>query len=241
MRSVRSPVRFHAVVFDLFETLVTEFDPDWRWHPAGTPAGRLGVPREVFDQVWRSRAVERMTRPTDYRAVLREACDLAGIGLDASVENVIAELHSERLAAKAMPLLDVGEAVLEALHQLRSYGLKLGLVSNCSVEEVAAWEQSPLAPLFDAAVFSYRVGHAKPVGDSYLMACRRLGTPPEHCVFVGDGGSEELLGAARVGMKPYCARWFLDRWPEWRRRRTDDATAGYPPLRSLTELVTLVS
>lgn len=42
---------FAAVAFDLFETLVTEFDPQWR--PAPTAAEELGVPADRFNDVWR--------------------------------------------------------------------------------------------------------------------------------------------------------------------------------------------
>ncbi len=230
-------MRFQVVVFDLYETLITEFDPDWQ--PGKTPAERLGVPGEVFDQAWRSRTVSRMTRTTDYGEVLREVCRAAGRVIDTGVETAIADLHSERLAAKAKALLEVEQPVLESLRELKATGLRLGLVSNCSVEEVAAWDRSPLAPLFDDVVFSYNVGYAKPDRAIYLMACNRLKALPERCAFVGDGGSDELLGAERVGMSPYLARWFLDRWPEWRSRPPGEANARFRHLSTLTELMSL--
>ncbi|GIN85892.1 hypothetical protein J6TS2_22780 [Heyndrickxia sporothermodurans] len=37
---------------------------------------------------------------------------------------------------------------------------------------------------------------------------------PDHSIFIGDGGSNELQGAADVGMIAYQAIWFL---PEWMR------------------------
>ncbi|MGW5360915.1 hypothetical protein [Actinopolymorpha pittospori] len=86
-----------AVVFDLYETLITEFDPDWR--PEKTPAERLGVQGEVFDRVWRSRKAALMTQAVDYRDVVREVCQAAGIVIDARIETVIEDLYSERLAA----------------------------------------------------------------------------------------------------------------------------------------------
>jgi hypothetical protein len=58
-----------AVVFDLFETLVTEYDPHWK--PGPSIASRLGVSDEVFRRVWRSRYAERMTSVVDFRDVLR--------------------------------------------------------------------------------------------------------------------------------------------------------------------------
>jgi HAD superfamily hydrolase (TIGR01549 family) len=224
-----------AVVFDLYETLITEYDPDFRRGPS--PAERLGIPSEVFERAWQSYARIRMTRSVDYRDLLRDVCQVAGLVVDAAVEEVIDGLYRERLAAKETPFLKVERPVLDGLRRLRATGLRLGLLSNCSVEEVAAWPRSELAPLFDDVVFSYSVGHAKPDRAIYAIACERLGLLPQHCAFVGDGGSDELLGAARAGMRPYCARWFLDRWPAWRRHRDAETNASFPQLASLTELL----
>lgn len=104
--------RFDAVVFDLFETLVTEFDPGWR--PGPTTADRLGVPNEVFDDVWGVRHPDRMTSAVDFRDVLREACSAAGHRVDATVSRTIEDLYDERLAAKAKPLRTVDSRLAEA-------------------------------------------------------------------------------------------------------------------------------
>lgn len=231
--------RFRAVVFDLYETLITEFDPEWQ--PEGTAAQRLGIEAETLDQVWRHHSRARMTRALDYRDFLHEVCGSAGRDMDVSIENTIADLYSERLTAKAIPLLQVDQQVVESLRQLRAGGLRLGLVSNCSVEEVAAWDRSPLSPLFDHVVFSYQVGHTKPDPVIYLMTSQRLEVLPRHIMFVGDGGNEELRGAEEAGMNPYCARWFLDRWPAWRGHRDNENTSGFPQLLSLAELVSIAA
>jgi len=112
--------RFDAVVFDLFETLVTEFDPGWR--PGPTTADRLGVPNEVFDDVWGARHSDRMTSAVDFREVLQEACSAAGHRVDATVSRTIEDLHDERLAAKAKPLRTVDSRLADALQQLRQRG-----------------------------------------------------------------------------------------------------------------------
>lgn len=43
-------------------------------------------------------------------------------------------------------------------------------------------------------------GHRKPEPAAYLVASDALGVEPRNCVFVGDGGSRELSGAAALGM-----------------------------------------
>src|SRR6185437_12551140 len=90
---------------------------------------------------------------------------------------------------------------LAVLRQLRNYyALKTCVVSDCSPELPQIWKETPFAPMFDAAVFSCEVGVRKPNPKIYLEACGRLGVEPDECLFVGDGGSGELTGAAALGM-----------------------------------------
>ena len=44
----------HGVLFDLYETLITEHDPDWRPRPG--PAAKLGIDEAEFARAW---AVQR--------------------------------------------------------------------------------------------------------------------------------------------------------------------------------------
>ena len=87
------------------------------------------------------------------------------------------------------------------LRSIKSLGLKTCVVSDCSPELPQLWNATPFAPLFDATVFSCDVGVRKPNPKIYLEACRRLGVNPPECLFVGDGGSSELTGAAALGMR----------------------------------------
>lgn len=92
---------------------------------------------------------------------------------------------------------------LNGLAEIKSAGILRGLVSDCSAETPAIWSRSPLSTHFDAVSFSCVTGHRKPEPDSYLIATRKLGVEPEDCIYVGDGGSQELTGAANLGMEVY--------------------------------------
>lgn len=46
---------------------------------------------------------------------------------------------------------------------LRGREIRLGVVSNCLAEDVAAWPGSSLASRFGCTVFSFEVGLAKPI------------------------------------------------------------------------------
>jgi HAD superfamily hydrolase (TIGR01549 family) len=140
---------------------------------------------------------------------------------------VIERLHAQRLRAKAAPFARLDDAVLAMLRELKGLGLRLGLISNCAAEEVAAWDASPLRPYFDDAVFSYVVGCAKPDPAVYALACERLGAAPARCLFVGDGGSDELAGAGRAGLRPAGRRGSSNGRPTGRSSRP---TSDEPPI-----------
>ncbi len=46
----------------------------------------------------------------------------------------------------------------------------------------------------------------KPSRRIYEIACERLKVQPQQCLYVGDGSSKELTGAASVGMLPILKR-----------------------------------
>lgn len=92
--------------------------------------------------------------------------------------------------------------MVSLLRRLRADGLRIGLISDCTAELASVFDQLPIAPFVDAAVFSCVTGQVKPDPSNYLSCCARLEVVPQRCVYVGDGGSDELVGAARLGMHP---------------------------------------
>ena len=225
-----------AVLFDLYETLITEFDP--KWTPQPTTAERLGVDQRAFRAAWQKAQPGRFTGEfPDYPSALRYVCDAIG---EEPEEAILQQLIQEKVALKERPLLDVEDVILEMLRGLRAAGLKVGLISNCAPGEVAAWERSPLASLIDRPVFSYEAGLMKPAAEIYRLACRELDVDPGRAAFVGDGGSDELSGAADAGLRPFWASWFIDCWPEWRQARDVYKRAReWPRLKAPGEVVEL--
>jgi putative hydrolase of the HAD superfamily len=162
-------------------------------------ATSLSVPPDDFNRVWFETARER------------------NVGIIQSIEDNIIRI-CEQLQAHAGDV-EIGWAVrirldfvrrtmrprsdaVEILSWLRSKGFKIGLVSNCSCDTPVVWQDTPFAPLFDVTVFSSLAGIMKPDPRIYLLAAEQLGVQPEDCLYVGDGASQELPGAARVGMNP---------------------------------------
>jgi putative hydrolase of the HAD superfamily len=226
-----------AVIFDLYETLITEFDPNWVRLPS--VAERLGLDEISFAAEWKATWHNRMTGVLpDYPHALREICVRLKREPD---EAIIYELMQERQAVKARCFSRIEDDVVQVLRHLQHSSIRLGLLSNAAAEQVTAWHNCALSPFFDAVVFSFEVGLVKPDERIYQLACQQLGVAPAQTIYVGDGGDSELTGAARAGLTPYWATWFLDRWPAWKRSPAARAEAGrYPRVRSPQELVQMV-
>jgi HAD superfamily hydrolase (TIGR01509 family) len=98
------------------------------------------------------------------------------------------------------------------LESLRDRGLKTGLVANSWPDPArvlrADAEALGLAAHLDALVFSADVGVRKPAPEIFLQACRELDVDPASALFVGDDLTNDVQGAAEVGMKATQALWF---------------------------------
>ena len=200
-----------AVLFDLFETLVTQKYAD---RPAEQSfVDKLGLNLDDVRAWWGDHVRERMIgKFATYQEMLSALCSSLG----ASVESAtIEEISRDRLRRKREYLLGVEAEMLRVLSQLRANGWTIGIVSNATPDEVVDWSECPLLDVVDDAVFSCQIGYMKPDPEIYNLACDRLGIAPTKTVFVGDGGFDELQGAAAVGIRPVQARWYYAREIEW--------------------------
>jgi HAD superfamily hydrolase (TIGR01509 family) len=197
-----------AVLFDLFETLVTESAASVR--RASSLAAELGVDQNTYRKHWRSLRPEIVLGRCSFRNALTQIVRALGGTPD---EKLLEQLRSERLRQKAAVLRTVDPDVLAAIDTLRARGLKLAVVTNSFAEDVAGWEGSPLRSFFDIMLCSCAVGLAKPDPEIYRLACRELRVPPARALFIGDGADNELDGALSAGLQACRALWFLARWP----------------------------
>jgi putative hydrolase of the HAD superfamily len=197
-----------AVLFDLFETLVTESAASMR--RASSLAAELGVSEDAYRRHWRSRRPDIVLGRCSFRDALAQIVGTLGGTRD---EQLLEHLRAERVKQKATVLRMVETDVLAAIDALRGRGVKLAMVTNSFAEDVAGWDGSPLRSLFDVKLCSYAAGLAKPNREIYLLACRELHVPPHRALFIGDGGDDELDGARSAGLQTCRALWFLSRWP----------------------------
>jgi putative hydrolase of the HAD superfamily len=113
------------------------------------------------------------------------------------------------------------------------------VLSSTAPDLAAAFERSPLRPLFTACTFSCAIGAAKPDRAIYAAAAQAPGIEPAHLLFVGDGSDDELAGAARAGLTPALveaetsdtydpSRHAVGSWTGTRLRHLSDVLALVP-------------
>ena len=223
---------YRAVVFDFFGTLTCSI----RRGPQHAAIARtLGcdpeVVRSVLDRTFRSRARGAYGSA---EATLRWVTEQAGgrpriAELQAAIPARVDALRADtQLRADAV----------SALTAIRNRGLHTALISDCTHELPAFLPCLPVAPLLDVRIFSVELGVCKPDPAIYLAACDKLGVAPEECVYIGDGGSRELSGAAAVGMTAVrlCAPDLVDHLVF-----DPDTAFDGPTVPSLTALLTLIN
>jgi len=222
---------YRAVVFDFFGTLTRSVQ---RGPQHAEIARALGADpdavRGVLDRTFRARARGRYGSA---EATLRWVIEQAGgrprpaqvrAGVPARVDALKADTS---LRADAVTTLDA----------IKRRGLATAVVSDCTHELPAFLPGLPVAPLLDAKVYSVNLGICKPDPQIYLAACAELEVAPAECIYVGDGGSNELTGAAAVGMTPVRLAA-----PDLANHLVFDADTNFAgrTVRSLTEVVTLL-
>ena len=200
-----------AVLFDLFETLVTQQYPDRPTQQSF--ADRLGLELEDVRAWWRTSSRDRMTgKFASYRETLSALCEALCTSVDAAT---LDELSKDRESRKRDYLLEVEPKTIRLLSRLRASGWRVGILSNATPDEIVCWPECPLRDVVDDHVFSCQVNTMKPEAEIYHLACERLQFRPKEGVFVGDGGFDELQGAAAVGMRPVQAKWYASRDIAW--------------------------
>lgn len=203
-------MKYEAVIFDLFHTLVSVTASG---DPGPQPYEVVGVPEDEWFAAWRPHEERRLRGQCG--SVVEVVSDvIRDLGLE-PLPALCEEVCATRRHRFRHGLVNVVGEVLNGLQRLRPKVAKLGLMSDADFDEIAAWQESPLAPSFDVALFSCYEGMAKPDSAFYRLATQRLGVEPTGCIYAGDGARDEHLGARKVGMSPVLVTWSLEsRAPE---------------------------
>ena len=90
--------------------------------------------------------------------------------------------------------------IVPALRDLRSAGLRLGIVSNWDERLPTLLGRLGLAPYFTAITYSAAYGREKPHPGIFHQCLQSLGVRPDQALHVGDSTLEDHEGATAAGM-----------------------------------------
>ncbi|GAA2585858.1 HAD family hydrolase [Actinomadura fulvescens] len=226
-------MRYKAVVFDFFGTLTVASPPAERVAAITAVAEAIGAPPEEFRTLWWQTWPERCVGAMgDFATAL---ADVAGrLGVPASAAQIAAATEIRRTGERTFRGLR--HDAVSTLRTLREWNVNTALISDCTDELPDEWSTVEVAPYVQVPVFSFTARLKKPDPRIFALACEGLGVEPADCLFVGDGGSDELAGATAAGM---TAVRVLDEGTE--HHRFEPVEWSGPRIASLSEVLDLVS
>lgn len=194
-----------TVIFDMYETLITHFAEGVPLYFGNQIAADAGIAAESFQKIWRAAERERSTGKITLEEIITKILE---------VHNCYSQVLLEKIVQKRIKL---NEALFQNLHPeiipmlagLRESGIQIGLISNCFSEEAEVIRKSIVAPYFDALCLSWDLGVQKPDLEIYRRCTELMNVKPEECLYIGDGGSQELEAARSFGMMTAQAAWYL--------------------------------
>ena len=193
-----------VIFFDLFFTLIIP-----KYNEVRNENDVLGITKEEWEkyaednELYLERATGREKEP---QKIIESIVKKIDMKISESQKKEILELREKRFKKS---LIDVDSTIINVLSDIKKNGKKLCLISNVDIIDVMHWKESKLNGLFDDTVFSYEVGYLKPQNEIYEIALKKMNTIPQKCIFVGDGGSDELKGAKELGMKTIQTGYLL--------------------------------
>lgn len=192
-----------AVIFDMYETLITLY---------GSPvyfsrqmAADAGISEDIFTPMWRLTEDDRTTGKVTVDEVVEQILR----DNNCYSEEKVRLIMDKKIRYKREAFEYMHTEIIPMMRALKEQGIKIGLISNCHSEESTVIKESVLYPYFDAVCLSYDEGIKKPDQEIFKRCLERLCLNADECLYVGDGGSNELEAAKEIGMKPAQAVWYL--------------------------------
>ena len=216
-----------AVIFDMYETLITHYNCPLYF--GAQMAEDAGIPVEKFQPLWRSTESERTVGTMSFEDVLTKILEKN----NCYSEEILKTIVDKRTAVKEECFRHLHEEIIPMLEALKERGVKIGLISNCFSEEAIVIRGSILFPYFDGVCLSYEQGVQKPDKEIYRRCMEQLEVTPKECVYVGDGGSFELETARELGMTAVQAVWYLREGTSQPKGRMDEFKQAERPLQVL--------
>lgn len=101
------------------------------------------------------------------------------------------------------------QELLNLLESLKSRGLKLGIISNGSLEDqIEVLTRLEITGYFDSILVSEEIQIEKPDARIFMVSAAELGLDAPSILFVGDDWESDILGALGAGFQAsFCAQF----------------------------------
>lgn len=192
-----------AVIFDMFETLVTHFESPV--YMAKQICADIGIPEPRFREIWDVTDEDR----TLGKKTLEEVIEAILMANNCYSREIFEMIIKKRKQSKIECFNHIHPEVLPMLTAIKEMNIKIGLITNCYFEERDVIQNSVLFDYFDAVCMSCELGLSKPNAAIYHKCAQSLEVVPNECLYIGDGGSFELEAAQAIGMHTMQAAWYL--------------------------------
>ena len=192
-------MKYKAFIFDLFGTLVDNFSTEEHKNMLVKMSAILEIGHTEFISEWldsfEMRMLGKLKGPKEN---IEYICVKIGKKVSEGRIKKAAKIRSDFEKNALKPRKNC----IKTLNKLIELNYQLGLISDCSYEVVRSWKNTAFSKIFDKPIFSCEIGIKKPDIRIYQITCKNLNVKPNECIYVGDGSSNELSGAANAGMKP---------------------------------------
>lgn len=143
---------------------------------------------------------------------------LLDLARDLLGKDQVAELF-QRIGRELIPRYDEVhlpvEDLIPTLTELRR-DYSLGIIANQPTECRASLERRGLLPFFDVIAISDELSLQKPQLEIFRWALEQAGAAASQCVMVGDRRDNDILPAARIGMRTVWLDWPGFEAKNWR-------------------------
>jgi HAD superfamily hydrolase (TIGR01549 family) len=219
-----------AVLFDLGNTLVRMWVPEFVYHGV---LGSLGISRSIerikqalarTEEEFRDRKYRLLYGKISYRKYWNE--------WDSTVLKHLQIIADRKLVTEIQTRwFDYADCkvypdVKPILTELRTRGLKTGMISTAYEEDITAISKKAGLPkdLFSVIIGANTIKKEKPHPDVFKYALRKLNVEPEGALFVGDSVDADYRGAEKVRMRAILIQ------------RTENVTCNTQGLITINEL-----
>lgn len=192
-----------AVIFDMFETLITLCESPIYF--GAQIAEDVGVPVDQFLLLWQPTEYDRSVGKLMFEEVMENILR----SHNCYSKNLIERIKQKRIDNRKDAFHHLHPEIIPMLTELKKRKILIGLISNTFSEEEMVIRESVLFPYFDAVFLSSEQGVCKPDEEIFHRCANALFVDAEDCIYVGDGGSCELETAQKLGMKALQAVWYL--------------------------------